>query len=147
MTSTPEPNATPLRADSRGFDDTAAMNDIQSLLTSPDRSQGEEAIDEIAEIVARTGRSLAVPRLFRISQGTGDSGLPYATIDAEGTVIRAAQDSVTGSVTVTIWTTSSHDERFLNVEVDGHEVAPIPHEEDVTDAEIAARYRSDGGAS
>jgi hypothetical protein len=52
------------------------MDDIQALLTSPARSRGEDAVGEIAEIVQRTGRCMATPRIIHVHQGTGKDGLP-----------------------------------------------------------------------
>ena len=95
------------------YSDTQAMDDIQALLTSPGRSTGEAAIGEMAEIVQRTGRSIATPRLMVLKLGIGKNGLPYAVIDAEGTVIRASQDPDSGAIRVTILAMNSLDEQHL----------------------------------
>lgn len=116
------------------YSDTQAMDDIQALLTSPGRPEGEAAIDAVAEIIQRTRRSMATPRLMTLNQGTGTSGLPYAFIDAEGTVIRVSQDPDTGALRVTITAMNRLDEQGLRVDVDGQQLVPALHDADGTGA-------------
>jgi hypothetical protein len=84
--------------------DTAAMDDIQALLASPRRPPGEEALEEIAEIVARTGRALVAPRDFTVECDDDERGLPYVAVRSDGITVRVGQDPVSGSVRIAICT-------------------------------------------
>lgn len=148
--STPAATTQLSRSSRSRYGDTQAMDDIQALLTSPGRPSGEAAIDDVAEIVKLTGRSMATPRLLALKQGTEKNGLPYAVINAEGTVIRASQDPDTGAIRVTILTMNSHDEQHLRVEVDGLQVVQVPpatEDNDAGDDQDSATHRAEGGAS
>jgi hypothetical protein len=72
--------------------DTAAMDDIQALLASPRRPPGEEALEEIAEIVARTGRALVALRDFTVECDDDERGLPYVAVRSDGITVRVGQD-------------------------------------------------------
>lgn len=120
------------------------MDDIQALLTSPARSRGEDAIDEIAE------RCTATPRIIHVRQRTGEDGLPQILIIAGDTYIDAWQDPGTDAISISVMTTS-HDEQHLRIEVNGQEVLPVHRDADGPDDEgtaqlPAARAMPGGGA-
>lgn len=134
----------PVSSLSPSYSDTQAMDDIQALLTSPSQSKGEATLDEVAEIVRRTKRSMATPRLMVVNHGTGKNGLPYAFIDAEGTVIRASQDPDTGTLRVTVEALNRLDEEQLRVDVNGQRVMLLPRDAKDTGTERPAP--AEGGA-
>jgi hypothetical protein len=142
-------DSTPAAAPSRSsppYSDTQAMDDIQALLTSPTRSRGEDAVDELAEIVQRTGRSMAMPRLIRVRQITGEDGLPQVLIVAGDTHIDAWQDPGTDAIGISVLTTSRHDQQHLRIEVNGQEVVPGHRDAEGPDSEGPVQLPAEGSA-
>jgi hypothetical protein len=113
----------PLRpASPAGFSDTAAMDDIQALLASPRRPPGDEALEEIAEIVARTGRALVAPRDFTVDCEDDEHGLPYVAVRSEGTTVRVGQDPVSGTVRIAIRAATDAERGSLDIQVNGRRI-------------------------
>ena len=141
--------AVPLSAPGRSpYGDTQAMDDVQALVTSPGRPKGEDAVDEVTEIVRRTGRSTATPRLMTVHQDTGRNGLPCVFISAEGTAIRVSQDPGTGALRITLMVLNTLDEQHLQVEADGRQLVPVTEVTEDTDAggRESAADPGEGGA-
>lgn len=151
MTDVPEP-VTPLRhAGPTGFSDTAAMDDIQAVLSSHEHSFSEDALAEITEIVERTGRIMVRPRLITATSHGEERGVPSVLVDAEGTYVRIEQDPRTGGVHVCIWTTSEAEDKVLAVHVHGMSVrhswpGPVTQLPD-REARCQARHPADGAGS
>lgn len=103
------------------FTDAAAMDGIRALLTSKYRPHGEEAVDAVSEIVRRTGRSLAAPRVITASAETDAQGLPCVLVDADGTRVRVGQDPDTGGIRVSVRAGPGAGNPGLTVTLDGAE--------------------------
>lgn len=106
------------------YTDTQAMDDIQALITSRGRPKGDDAIEEVTEIIERTGRAIVTPRIFQVAQAPKEDGLPSVSITAEGTYILVEQNPDTDSIDVRIHTISGHDERHLLVKLNGRQLTP-----------------------
>jgi hypothetical protein len=73
--------------------DTLALNDIHAVLTSPTLTGSPgDALQAIADILARTGRSPYPSRIITATVEDGPHGIPVACIDAEGTIVTVGQD-------------------------------------------------------
>lgn len=145
--STPASAAVPSASGQQPYSDTQAVDDVQALLTNPGRPRGEDAVDEVTEIVRRTGRSAAIPRIMVVQQGTGRNGLPCTFISAEGTAIRISQDPDTGALRVGIPIMNSLDEQHLEIEVGGQQLLPAPGDAEDADAGDGEGSETEGGAS
>lgn len=119
MNDSPAPARRLQAAEPADYSDSAAMNDIQALLTSRDRPSGDDAVDAVGEIVARTGRSLVVPRVFTVTSEDDEQGFPHAAIHTGGTRIRVEQDPSAGGVRVRIWARDEAEHDGLAVYVNG----------------------------
>jgi hypothetical protein len=127
--------------------DTAAMDDIQALLASPDRLPSDLAIEAITEIVQHTGRSLVTPRIFTVAVHDDARGLPYALVDAEGISVRVGQDPDSGGVRVGIQTASDAEYSGLTIHVNGMHI-PSGFTQPASDPGTEAQHPSgDGGRS
>jgi hypothetical protein len=93
MTETTAPTSGSDTDGTNGYDDTLAMNDIHAVLTSPSLTEAAgDALQAIAEILARTGRSLYHSRIITATVEDGPHGIPAACIDSEGTIVIIRQD-------------------------------------------------------
>lgn len=126
-----------------GYSDTQAMDDIQSLITSRDRSQGEDAIDEVGEIVERTGRAVITPRVFEVAQAPKEDELPSVTVTAEGTYVIVEHAADTNSIGIAVYTMNSHDQRNLRIKVNGQRLMPTAE----NNADAGSDSRSAAGGS
>jgi hypothetical protein len=104
---------------SPAYSDTDAVDDIQTLLTSPRGPHGLDAVDGIADIVARTGRSLIPARIITPSAGTDKRGLPVAFADADGTCVRVSQNPHSPGIRVDVWTMNDTETSGLVLNVNG----------------------------
>jgi hypothetical protein len=86
------------------YGDTAAIDDIHALLTSDIAPRGAEALACIAEILARTGRTLAPARHISADVAVDDEGLPVGHIDVGGTHVYVGQDPGSPGIWVRIQT-------------------------------------------
>ena len=74
------------------YGDTQAMNGICALLAALAGLIADDVAACLAQIVARTGRSLALARMIT-SEVTGNRhGMPAARADADGTIVMVRQD-------------------------------------------------------
>ena len=86
----PDASVTPLRPRApSGYTDTAALNDIHTLLTASD--PGDGALADIAEILARTGRPMIRARDIEISTTETALGWPVACVEAGDTSVFVRQ--------------------------------------------------------
>jgi len=90
-----------------GYADTAALNDIHAIIC---RSGGPHpcALDDIGEVLARTGRPVIEIRDIQASVAETPAGRPEARIDAGTTSVRIYQDH-TGGLAVVIAATAAHE--------------------------------------
>jgi hypothetical protein len=125
----PEDRATP-------YDDTLALNDIHAVLTSPSLADSvEDALQAIAEILARTGRSPYPSRIITATVEDGPHGIPVACIDSEGTIVTVGQDPNGPGIRIDVAPRDPADEAALVIAV-GDKVIhharlaglyPVPH--------------------
>ena len=93
MTDTTAPAPGSGTGGTNGYDDTLAMNDIHAVLTSPSLTEAAgDALQAIAEILARTGRSPYPSRIITATVEDGPYGIPVACVESEGTVVTVGQD-------------------------------------------------------
>jgi hypothetical protein len=78
------------------------MDDIHALLTSDIAPRGSEALACIAEILARTGRSLASAGHISADVAVDDEGLPVGHVDVEGTHVYVGLDPGSSGIWVRI---------------------------------------------
>jgi hypothetical protein len=68
------------------------MNDIHALLTGSGALTTDEVAASAAEIVTRSGRSLAPARVITADAADDEHGMAVARVDADGTVVLVSQD-------------------------------------------------------
>ena len=112
---------TPIRRDPP-YTDTAAVNDIHVLLTVTD--PGDSTLDEIAEILARTGRPLIAARGIGASTTETALGWPVACVDAGDTSIFVRQAPAGTGLVIEICTKTDTEHAALAVTLDGHSLHP-----------------------
>jgi hypothetical protein len=96
-------SVTRLRPDrTAAYDDTSAIDDIHALLTSDIAPRGSEALACIAEILARTGRSLTPTGHISADVAVDDEGLPVGHVDVEGTHVYVGLDPGSSGIWVRI---------------------------------------------
>ena len=100
-------------------DDTLAMNDIHAILTSPSLADdgAGSALQAIAEILARTGRSPYPSRVITASVEDGPCGIPVACVDAEGTIVTVGQDPNGPGIRIDVAPRDAADEAALVIAV------------------------------
>ena len=105
------------------YSDTAALNDIHSLLTSGE--PGDAALADIAQILARTGRPMVAVRDIEVTTLETALGWPVAfTLAGDTSVfIRQAPDGTGLLVEICTKTTAEHD--ALTVTLDGRTLHPV----------------------
>ena len=111
-------------------DDTLAMNDIHAVLTSPSLADdgADSALEAIAEILARTGRSPYPSRIITATVEDGPHGIPVACIDAEGTIVTVGPDPAGPGIRIDITPRDPADEAALVIAVGDriiHRTRPI----------------------
>ena len=120
----PSHTVTPLRPlAGRGYSDTAALNDIQVILTRL-RPGGEAVMAEIADIVARTGRPLVPVRDIEITGTETVQGWPVACTDAGDTTVFVRQEPTGPGLLVEITTKTAAEADALTVTLDGATIHP-----------------------
>jgi hypothetical protein len=99
-------------------DDTLAMNDIHAVLTSPSLTgDSGDALQAIADILARTGRSPYPSRIITATVEDGPHGIPLACVDAEGTIVTVSQDPAGPGIRIDIAPRDPADEAALVIAV------------------------------
>ncbi len=118
----PDGTVTPLPRARPGYTDTAALNDIHTLLTSTD--PGDGALADIAAILARTGRSMVKARDIDVSTTETALGWPVACVDAENTTVFVRQICSGAGLVVEICTKTDAERAALAVTLDGRALRP-----------------------
>jgi hypothetical protein len=100
-------------------DDTLAMNDIHAVLTSPSLADDgpDSALQAIAEILTRTGRSPYPSRIITATVEDGPHGIPLACVDAEGTIVTVGQDPSGPGIRIDIAPRDPADEAALVIAI------------------------------
>jgi hypothetical protein len=120
----PDATVTPLRPRApSGYSDTAALNDIHSLLTATD--PGDSTLADIAEILARTGRPMVAARDIETSITETALGWPVACVDAGDTTVFVRQAPTGAGLLIEICTKTDTEHAALTVTLDGHPLHPI----------------------
>jgi hypothetical protein len=104
------------------YSDTAALNDIHAILTTPD--PGQAALADIAEVVARTGRPLVAARDIEISTTETALGWPVACAQAGDATVYVRQESTGPGLRVEITTKTDAEVGALTVTLDGATLHP-----------------------
>ena len=118
----PDATVTPLRPRApSGYTDTAALNDIHTLLTSdPD----DGALAGIAEILARTGRPMIQARDIEVTTTETALGWPVACVDAGDTSVFIRQSPAGPGLVIEICTKTDTEQATLAVTLDGRPLHP-----------------------
>jgi hypothetical protein len=120
----PDGTVTQLRPLNPGaYTDTAAMNDIHAVLTSP-AGPRDGALAGIAEILARSGRPVVAVRDIEVASTETTLGWPAARVDAGDTCAYVRQDPVTGGIHIEIRTRSAAETDSLTVSLDRYVLHP-----------------------
>jgi hypothetical protein len=120
----PENTVTALRPRAPStYTDTAALNDIHTLLTTGE--PGGAAVADIAQILARTGRPMVAVRDIEVTTLETALGWPVAfTLAGDTSVfIRQAPNGIGLLIEICTKTTAEHD--ALTVTLDGHTLHPV----------------------
>ena len=113
----------PLRPQTRpGYTDTAALNDIHSLLITTD--PGDATLADIAVILARAGRPMVRARDIEITTTETALGWPVACAQAGDTSVYIRQDPKGSGLLIEICTKSATEHDALTVTLDGHTLHP-----------------------
>jgi len=118
MTDTTAPASGSTADGTKRYDDTLAMNDIHAVLTSPSLTgAGGDALQAIAEILARTGRSPHPSRVITATVEDGPHGIPVACVESEGTVVTVGQDPSGPGIRIDVALRDADDEAALVIVV------------------------------
>ena len=113
----------PLRPRNRpGYTDTAALNDIHTLLTATD--PGDATLADIAVILTRTGRPMVAARDIEITTTETALGWPVACAQAGDTSVYIRQAPTGPGLLIEITTKSAGEHDALTVTLDGHTLHP-----------------------
>jgi hypothetical protein len=98
--------------------DTLALDDIHAVLTSPSLTGSPgEALQAIADILTRTGRSPYPSRIITATVEDGPHGIPVACIDAEGTIVTVGPDPSGPGIRIDVAPRDPADEASLVIVV------------------------------
>ncbi len=115
---------TPLRPRaSSGYTDTAALNDIHTLLTTAE--PGNAALADIAQILGRTGRTMVRVRDIDVTTTETVLGWPVACVDAGDTSVFTRQAPGGAGLLIEICTKSAAEHGALTVTLDGEVLHPF----------------------
>ena len=119
----PERTVTPLRPRApSGYTDTAALNDIHTLLTTGD--PGDAALADIALVLARTGRPMVAARDIEITTTETALGWPVACAQAGDTSVFIRQAPAGPGLLIEITTKTAAEHDALKVTLDGRTLHP-----------------------
>ena len=104
------------------YGDTAALNDIHAILTTPD--PGQASLAEIADVVTRTGRPLVAARDIEVSATETALGWPVACAQSGDTAVYVRQEPAGTGLRVEITTETDAEVRALTVTLDGATLHP-----------------------
>lgn len=115
----------PLRPRTRaGYTDTAALNDIHTLLTTTE--PGIATLADIAVVLARTGRPMVAVRDIEITTTETALGWPVACAQAGDTSVYIRQEPAGPGLLIEVCTKSVAEHDALTVTLDGHRLHPPP---------------------
>jgi hypothetical protein len=122
----PSHTVTPLcpRAAVSAYTDTDALNDIHALLTTT--SPGDATLADVAQILARAGRSLVAARDIEITLTETALGWPVACAQAGDTSVFIRQALGGPGLLIEIYTKTNGERDGLTVSLDGHSLHPAP---------------------
>ena len=103
----------------RAYTDTAALNDIQALLTTTRRGSDRDLAGDIAAVLARTGRPVVRGRDIDTTVTESPAGWPIARVEAEDTTVVVRQDPSGPGLRVEITTRTPAEHEQLAVTLDG----------------------------
>ncbi len=109
------------RAAAVAYTDTAALNDIHAILCRPG-GWDPGTLDDVALVLARSGRLVVDVRDIDAAVETTAAGLPEARVDAGGTKVAVYQDQ-SGGLAVAITATAA-DEAQLTVTLNQRQLHP-----------------------
>ncbi len=113
----PEPTVTPLRTRAAaGYTDTAALNDIHTILTA---DPGEEALADIAQVLTRAGRPLVAVRDIEITTTETALGWPAVCARAGDISVLIRQAPASTALLIEITTTSAVEHDAVTIVLDG----------------------------
>jgi hypothetical protein len=114
---------TPLRPRAPApYTDTAALNDIHTVLTTQD--PGAAALADIAEIITRTGRPMVAARDIDITVTETPLGWPVACAQADDTSVFVRQQPHGPGLLVEIVTKTAAECEALAITLDGTTLHP-----------------------
>ncbi len=123
----PDGTVIPLRAHApSAYSDTAALNDIHTLLTVSE--PGGATLADIAQILARTGRPMTRVRDIEVTTTETALGWPVACTDAGDTSVYVRQAPSGTGLLIEICTKTSAEQKALTVALDGallHPACPV----------------------
>ena len=99
--------------------DTAALNDIHTLLTTASSDTGRDLLADIAQVVTHTGRPMVRGRDIDTSVTDSPTGWPVARVDAEDTTVTVRQHPAGTGLLIEITTRTPAERRQLAVTLDG----------------------------
>lgn len=116
---------TPLRPLTEpGYTDTAALNDIHTILTRRATAQAGELVAELAGVLTRTGRPMVAARDIEITATETAQGWPIACVQADDTTVYVRQDPAGAGLLVEITTKTEAEASALTITLDGRTVHP-----------------------
>ena len=119
----PDGTVTPLRPRApAGYTDTAALNDIHTLLTAAD--PGDATLTGIADILLRTGLPMTPIRDIEISTTETALGWPVACVEAGDTAVFVRQAPAGAGLVIEICTKTDTEHDALAVTLDGRPLHP-----------------------
>ena len=120
---------TPLRPRAAAsYTDTAALNDIHALLTATE--PGQSTLQDVALILARTGRPMTKARDIAVSTIETALGWPVACVDAGDTNVYVRQDPAGQGLLIEVCTETDAEANTLTVTLDGAVLRPADPGED-----------------
>jgi hypothetical protein len=122
------PTATPLRLVTEpGYGDTAALNDIQAILSRTARPDAEIVLSEIADVLTRAGRPPAASRDIEVRTEENAWGWPVARVEAGDTTVLVGQKPAGPGLLIEITSRSAAEAEALSVTLDGLMLQPTGH--------------------
>jgi hypothetical protein len=111
----------PGRTGPPGYTDTAALNDIHAIICRRG-GPAPSTVEDIAAVLARTGRPVVEVRDIEASVAETPAGLPEARVDAGTTSVRVYQNT-SGGLVVAVAATAA-DETALTVTLNRRQLHP-----------------------
>jgi len=118
--------ATPLRPITEPvYTDTAAMNDIHTILTRYATTHAADLRDELAGVLTRSGRPMVPARDIEVTATETAQGWPVGCVQAGDTAVYVRQDPAGDGLLVEITTKAAAEAAALIITLDGHTLHPL----------------------